>query len=70
MYEKFALEITIATSLGHYIDIQNGEADPLVEAANETHEFMRVDKFLGIPELSLIICKFEVLVGVCFPLDE
>ena len=64
LYEKFSLEIIIATSLGHYIDVLNGEANPLIDAANEIFNFMRVDKVLGIPELSLIICKFEVLVDI------
>ena len=62
LYGKFSLEITLATSLGHYIDVLNGEANRLVEAANETINFMRVDKVLGIPELSLIFFKFEALV--------
>ena len=58
------MEITIATSLGHYIDIQNGEANALVEAACDTLNFMEVEQFPSISDLLLIFCKFEVPVKV------
>ena len=58
------MEITIATSLGHYIDIQNGEANALVEAAHDTFNFMEVEQFPSIQELLVIFCKFEALVNV------
>ena len=59
-YRKLTLEIIIATSLGHYIDIQNGEANALVKAACDTINFAEVEKFPSVPELLLIFCKFEV----------
>ena len=60
MYRNLSLEILIAAALGHYIDIQNGEANPLVEAACETFNFMGVEKFPSTPEILLIFCKFKV----------
>jgi len=60
LYRNLTLEIIIATALGHYIDIQNGEADALVEAACDTIAFLEVEKFPSVPELLLIFCKFEV----------
>ena len=58
------MEIIIATALGHYIDIQNGEANALVAAACNTFNFLEVEKFPSIPELLLIFCKFEVPVRI------
>ena len=60
LYRKLTLEITIATAFGHYIDIQNGEANALVEAACVTIAFLEVEIFPSVPELLLIFCKFEV----------
>ena len=54
------MEVTLAASLGHYIDIQNGEANAIVEAARDGLDFMEVDAFPGIQEILLILCKFEV----------
>ena len=58
------MEITIATSLGHYIDVQNGEANALVKAACDTFASMEFDAFPGIQEFFLILCKFEVPVVI------
>ena len=58
------MEIRIATSLGHYIDIQNGEANALVEAACDTFNFMEVEQFPSISDLLLIFGKFEVPLNI------
>ena len=58
------MEITIATALGHYTDIQNGEANALVEAACDIFNFMEVEQFPSISDLLLIFCKFEVPVKI------
>ena len=57
VYRKFR----IATSLGHYIDIQNGEANALVEAACDTFNFMEVEQF---PSISELLLKFEVQLNI------
>ena len=57
LYLKFTMETLLATAFGRYIDVQNGEANTVLDAAIEVIKFLQEHKSIGIPEISLILCK-------------
>ena len=57
LYLKFTLETLLATSFGRCIDVQNGEANSVLDAAVEVIDFLKGDTSIGITEISLILCK-------------
>jgi len=51
------METIIATAFGQCVDIQNGEASELVDAASQLLSSTKDDESFGMLEVVLLTCK-------------
>ena len=53
------METIVAIAFGQHVDVQNGEASQLVNAAAQLFSSLKDEKSVGLFEVTLVLCKIS-----------